>query len=462
MYNLFKTLFIAFMLSVSLLSCNEVNNATYFGGEIQNPNSKYVFLLKDDQVIDTLLIDDNNRFFKKYNHLEPGLYTFKHEPEFQYIYFDKNDSLLIRLNTNSFDESLTFSGRGEGKNNFLIELFLKLQDDRGLVFDRVDLELDEFLLKIESSKNDIVKYYNKRKQHISWDETFDFYTKSMIDLYYYSLKEYYPMAHHVRTNHNLNKELPQDYYGFRQNIDFNNKLFTHFPPFMRYLTNYMSNIAHQKTEKFADDEDYLLKINLLKLNLTDTLFKNIETKRKLFSNIAYSYLSEDQDVEYNKTFIDNYIKITEDDAVDKDINTIGTHIVNLSKGNKLPQICLNNATGIKVNTEVFTQKALVFFWTSKHANHQMKTMSKMIELKENHPSYQLIAINLDQDQTEWLNQIKNMNTNDIIHFQACNKEEIVEKWVILKLQKTIILNNKGQIDHAFLNMYDPKFINYIN
>ncbi|GAW90036.1 hypothetical protein FPS14_contig00038-0012 [Flavobacterium psychrophilum] len=43
------------------------------------------------------------------------MYTFKHEPEYQQIYFEKNDSLMVRLNTNEFDNSLTFCGRGDEK-----------------------------------------------------------------------------------------------------------------------------------------------------------------------------------------------------------------------------------------------------------------------------------------------------------------------------------------------------------
>ena len=97
----------------------------YFGGEIVNPSSPYVFFCRDNEVIDTLKIDKNNRFFIQFDSLAPGLYTFKHEPEYQYVYFDKNDSIMVTLNSKDFDGSLVFCGRGDQKNNFLVELFLK-------------------------------------------------------------------------------------------------------------------------------------------------------------------------------------------------------------------------------------------------------------------------------------------------------------------------------------------------
>ena len=35
----------------------------YFGGEVVNPNNPYVLFCKDNEVIDTLKLDENNRFF---------------------------------------------------------------------------------------------------------------------------------------------------------------------------------------------------------------------------------------------------------------------------------------------------------------------------------------------------------------------------------------------------------------
>jgi hypothetical protein len=74
-----------------------------------------------------LRLDKTIGFYAKFDSLLPGLYTFKHyfEPEYQYVYFDKNDSLMVHINSKDFDESIVFCGRGDEKNNFLMELYLK-------------------------------------------------------------------------------------------------------------------------------------------------------------------------------------------------------------------------------------------------------------------------------------------------------------------------------------------------
>ena len=110
---LFLWLFIA--------SCNNEkieDTKTYFGGKIKNPREQFVYFFKDEKVIDSAKIE-NSRFLFELKSLENGLYTFKHGPEFQYLYLEPQDSLLLYLNTWNFDETINFSGKGSRKNNFL-------------------------------------------------------------------------------------------------------------------------------------------------------------------------------------------------------------------------------------------------------------------------------------------------------------------------------------------------------
>ena len=116
-----------FILSATLLfSCNsekERSGDTYFGGEIVNPKTKHIVILKDGAVIDSILINEDNTFFYKFKDPVSGIYTFKHN-EFQMFYLQPGDSLMLRVNTMGFDESLHYSGIGAKDNNFLMKLFL--------------------------------------------------------------------------------------------------------------------------------------------------------------------------------------------------------------------------------------------------------------------------------------------------------------------------------------------------
>ena len=121
-----KQLLLICTISSFILSCNNWNESpslsTYVGGEIINPKGDYVYLLKDDQLLDSVTLDSNNKFLFETKNIYAGLYTFSHV-EFQVFYLNPGDSLMLRVNTLDFDESLSFTGTGSKNNNLLIELF---------------------------------------------------------------------------------------------------------------------------------------------------------------------------------------------------------------------------------------------------------------------------------------------------------------------------------------------------
>ena len=115
-----KQLLLICTISFFILSCNNWNESssllTYVGGEIVNPKGDYVYLLKDDQLLDSVSLDTSNKFLFETKNIDAGLYTFSHV-EFQVFYLNPGDSLMLRVNTFDFDESLSFTGTGSKNNN---------------------------------------------------------------------------------------------------------------------------------------------------------------------------------------------------------------------------------------------------------------------------------------------------------------------------------------------------------
>ncbi len=71
---------VRFLLGLTLLSisaCSEKSGESatiYFGGEIVNPTSDYVVLYRNDAYVDSVKLDDNNRFAFNLKDIEEGLY----------------------------------------------------------------------------------------------------------------------------------------------------------------------------------------------------------------------------------------------------------------------------------------------------------------------------------------------------------------------------------------------------
>ena len=80
------------LLSVILIcSCGtreKDDSKVLFAGEIVNPTSEYVVLYKGDHALDSVALDENNRFTIELDSVEEGLHHFYHYPELQYVYLE--------------------------------------------------------------------------------------------------------------------------------------------------------------------------------------------------------------------------------------------------------------------------------------------------------------------------------------------------------------------------------------
>lgn len=430
----------------------------YFGGEIVNPNSSYVLFCKDNEVIDSIKLDKNNRFFVQFDSLAPGLYTFKHEPEYQYVYFDKNDSLMVRVNTRDFDNSLIFCGRGDQKNNFLIEQYLKTEKDKNVIFGAFEKDIEEFTKTVDSSYQLATTFYNTKKQELNWSDEFDVYAKAALDFPYYSRRELYPTIHKMRTGNDVFEKIPQNYYDFRKKVDCNNAVLSDFSPFVMYLSHMLNNMGAINYHNHYTEVDLALKTNINKMNIADTLIKNEKVKNTILNNIAFTYLLEDQNMVNNQTFLATYHKISTDKSQKNEITKIGNAIQLLKKSKVLPNVVLLDTNGKEVNSSSFTnKKTVIFFWTANAVSHFEAVHKKVLDFQKKHPDYQFVGINLNDTQEEWKGIMSKYKFKGITELRCADFEDLKSKWVITKIHRTIILGDKGLIKNAFTNVFELHF-----
>ena len=430
----------------------------YFGGEIVNPNNPYVLFCKDNEVIDTLKLDKNNRFFIQFDSLAPGLYSFKHEPEYQYVYFDKNDSLMVRVNSKDFDNSLVFCGRGDQKNNFLMDLYLKNEADRSSMFEVFDYDFNRFSKEIDSTYTKTTKFYTAKKEEIKWSNDFDVFAKAALDFHYYSKKELFPLVHKIRTGEDLIEKLPSDYYDYRKNIDFNNIELLNYSPYVMYLSHMLNNMGTINYHNHFTENDLALKTNINKMTIADTLIKNEKVKNTLLNTIAFTYLLEDQNMANNQTFLETYHKISTDKSQKNEITKIGNAIKMLKVGNSLPEVSLVDINNKVITSSEFSKNNTVFFfWTENAKSHLEAVHKKVMLLKSKYPAYHFVAININDTEEDWKKTLANYKFNGIEELHCDNFETIKNKWAINKIYRTIILDDKGLIKNAFTNIFDSQF-----
>lgn len=460
--KVFKWFLFVIVFASLLCSCNKEHKASdysaYFGGEIVNPTHRYVLFCKDSEVIDTIPLQEDNTFFIKFDSLASGLYNFKHEPEFQYVFFDKNDSIMVHINSNDFDESIVFCGKGDEKNNFLMDLYLRNESNGEKSFNIYDYDISVFTRNVDSTFKSNKKFYQIRKNEIKWSKEFDLYAKAALDFHSYSKKELYPVIHKMRTGNDIREKLPKYFYKFRKDIDFNNVELSGYLPFVMYLSNMLNNVGAINYHNHFSTVDLSLKMNINKLNIADTLIKNEKVKNMILNNIAFTYLLEDQNMLNNQAFLDTYYKYSTDKSAENEIIKIGKAIQLLKPGNSMPEVNLFNLNGIKVSSKSFlNKKSVLFFYTENAETHMASAHKKALLFKTIHPDYQFIAINLDDNQSKWIELLSKYNFDGIQQYRCADFEDLKTKWAITKIHRTLVLDKNGKIDNAFTNLFEANF-----
>ncbi|UOB16956.1 TlpA family protein disulfide reductase [Abyssalbus ytuae] len=450
-------------LAITFIGCdkNEKRSIAYFGGEIVNPRDNYVVLFKDDVVIDSAKLDNNNRFLFKLDNFKEGLYNFQHI-EYQYVFIEKGDSINIRLNTLDFDESLVFSGPGSEKNNFLIDMFLVNEDEDALIDNYYFLEAIEFRKRVDSLKAmKLDQYHNLIKNHhLSKDARK--IAKAVIDYSHFANMEIYPYMHKFKHRLHYIKKLPENFYDYRSEEHYSDSSLSYFRPYLNYMVMHFNNLSYVDClgdcDKKNNKIEQTLHYHIHKLYLIDSLAKPQNLRDNLFRNAAYDYLLDGHNPANNKKFIAEFNKISKNNKHSEEIDDLYNNISDLQAGKTMPKVMLVSLDGKKIVIDSLdkNKKTVYYFWSLHQKNHMKHINKRVEELKQLFPEYNFVGININDDHKSWVNNLTSHKFNSHKQYRCANAEKARKKLVVNSLNKMIIASEDGTIINAFANAYDPE------
>ncbi|SIQ60409.1 transaldolase [Maribacter ulvicola] len=441
-------------------SSNKDSETVVFAGEIINPTSDQVVLLKGRIKIDSAKLDDNNRFKFKLPSIENGLYHFNLAPEHQYVYLEKGDSLMVRLNTIYFDESLVFSGSNEESNNFLLELFLATEkEDFSMYSEYYELEPLDFIAKIESLKKDkVAKLKELSSENPISKEAIKLLTGS-INYTYYRYLEIYPFQHKRKTAEENFHELPKDFYNYRNKVNYDDHTLTYLRPYYDFMKAHFGNLSYMSCKKDCnnahEDGSRQLHYKKHKLHLIDSLAIEKELRDNLFRNVAFDYLLKKKDAPENtEIFLKEFKKVSKNNMHIEEIENLYQGITNLQPSRVIPNltvITFDNES--RTLTEISANKKVLFyFWSGANKKQYLDIFNRVSILKEKKPDYELIGINIKTDYNEWKNILSSHGVNPASQYHSDDFKELTEKLVLYPMNKAIITNNTVIVD-GFSNIY---------
>ncbi len=453
------------ILCCCLCSCESsdkvIREYTYFGGEIVNPNSDYVIISKGDEPGDTIPLDKNNRFFYKIKNLEEGLYSFKHKPENQLVILEKGDSLLIRLNTLEFDESLVFTGDGSRKNNFLIDMFLQNEQERAKL-ERTDLQLSPSYFKKnqDSLLAQKVKAYTKLTSKYKLSALAKKLTQASFIFDYYTRHELYFHSRYGIGGMDSAKDLQKSFFDFRKDINFNDDDLKNLYAYNRYLNYYVTNSSLSNYNK--EFSYYRARIGnvIYRLDLIDSLVKHPYIKNNLLRRVTTNFLLDSKKNHESSKVLKHYLSVSSNKKSQKELIKLSKAISRLRPNKTIPDQELITSNGDRIKLSSLFNKSItaLYFWSMESKDHYIRAHKKASYLSALYPEIDFIAINTDDDQTKnWLKTIKrhhyNLGKEYEFKYPKCSSAELV----IHSSNKVILVDQDGKIINEKANLFSSVF-----
>lgn len=446
----------------SIFACTEKSGecpTVFFGGEIVNPTSEYVVLFRNDTYIDSAKLDVGNKFSFKLQGIEEGLYHFDHNPELQYLYLQEGDSILIRLNTMEFDESLVFSGRGSEINDFLIEMFLAYEKEEPLVYSYYKLPPPEFNKKMDSLRSEKLERLQELVVDHQLSEKVQYMAKASIDYNSFIYRETYPFYHKRKTGNEVFNKLSDSFYDYRKMINLNDRDLAYFRPYFDFMKYHFGNLSYMACMEgcgtMGKEAFKHLHFNKHKLQLVDSLVEETGLRDILFRNIAMDYLLKEHNASKEcDDFIDKFRSLSSNEEHKKEITHLYEGIQSLQPHNELPDLVITDVNNQQVSLkEISKQKKTVFyFWTASQMRHFKNVSGHVAKLKEKYPDHHFVGINLKTGYAQWMSILDEHGLDKENQYHAEDFKEVQTAMIIDGLNKCLIAKDTMVVD-AFANLY---------
>lgn len=446
-----KVKYIVPLIIFTFYSCNFITNykneekvKTYFGGKIINPKSSHIILSDQFNVIDSIKLNEDNTFSSRLENIKEGLYFFKHGPDYQYIYFEKGDSLLLRLNTWDFHESLVFSGKAENaeRNNLLIQFLLQSKRD--------EKELNKLIPKY-STKKFVSKVNTLKKERLTKIENYintigdDKASPRFNDIL--KITSLYPLYSSLE-NYSIkqilkNKRfLDNSFFNYRNEATMGSDSIMFYKPYSDYFINKLYNDTYRKGHKensgaFVSDL----------LQTTSEKVQTEDLRNYFLKQFTIHYFYQGSNINKLNEAFNTFFKLNTNKEYKAKIMDLLNSKSDTLTNKKLPDFLVKDLAGNTHNiTDIIkNQKALIYFRNPETSPYKWIT-SKFETLSKENPDIFFYVINHYESDTAHIKSINSINQFTL------TPNSKAKNFLTDELPRTILIDKKGIVFNGFCSI----------
>lgn len=441
-----------------VVSCDSNKNkeGTYFGGKIINPKSDHVVLYSLDRVIDTFFLDSDHRFLKKLDKVDEGLYYFIHGNESQHVYLEPNDSLILRLNSWDFDESLVFTGRGAERNNILIDCFLDDEKVRKAFYDYYKLTPDKFKFKLDSVIDKrLLTHKSYLESHPDETEGFKEVLKVALTYPVFARAEKYSLAHARFEGAEQYPALGNQFYDYRHKIDVTKDSLMYYPPYSQYIRNYLYNQTYSLGHKPTKNR-YATNFTVDLLKTIGTTLQSESSRNAFLKQTVISHFYNNSSCKIDNKPFDQFFELStnkEDHTVVKNLLS-DTRAISLNK--QMPGFKLYNYLDQQNDIQklIRGKNSFLFFWNDTYVSKAYVT-SRINYLKSKYPNIHYILVKIDGKNSDRIHRL------DIKEQYYLDSTSEAHQFLTSKMPRSILVNKHGKVVNGYASISSYNIKSYL-
>lgn len=441
---------------LALFACSPSNPKTglFFAGQIINPSSRQITLYQGDQTVDIVALDENLRFEKQYDSMVSGIYKLEHLPEYQTLLLETGDSLWVRINAAAFDESIVFSGLGASKNNFLMELFLKQEEETRFLSSKYSSSSKTFNRILDSLVKDKKNIWIIMDSLNTLSPIAQKVTQAAYIYPYASIRERYALLRGLQWNSYEDSV----YFGYRKYLSFEDTDLAYFDPYVNYILNFISVEAQDRSLPYFQQKS-TTNFNIRRLEVLDRNIKGSLLRNNLARAIALEEILTFENHSQHERFLQFYSTVNTSPNYLAEVLDLHTDISLMEPKKTLPEIELENTHREIVSSMLLANgnPTVIYFWSQTQMNHYRDTLERVKRMEDQYPSIRFVGICIQpfNNMVEQVHEMLEVRKTD--QFALVDFEKAGKAWVLTLLNKAIVLDQKGKIVEGFGNFLDNDF-----
>ena len=447
--------------AIALVSCkkDQGNGKTFLKGFFPNAKDSLVVLYHNGKPIDTAFFDENKKILFKLDIKQEKLYHFEVDRNYQYVYLEPQDSIVISANLLNFRQSIAFSGKGAPINNFISQQMEDTEADFFSFKKYNSLFPRQYKKKIDSIHSARMKEYDSfLKDNPDISERAKNLALVTSSFPIYKEMESYPFVYQRNNKNSVMDSIPLSFYDYRKNIDFNDLFLEYYRPYYSYMVMFINNLAFKKYLSNINHEDINKeeKFHLKKISIIDSVFPAGSLRDNLFRNAAYSYVFNIQNNKECECYIEEFDKYNKNNIHRVELDQVFKSTIALQEGSIPPDFDVIDTEGnhTSLSKIVKPELTIYFFWSVNQKNMSSLIFNRVMQLKALFPEVRFVGIDMGQDMAQWCEQVP-FKIQGVEQFHATNFNDLSRKFLINNISKSLILGKDTRIISAFESIFSP-------